>query len=262
MPPSTGEQNTPVIINFGYLVKSWLLRHCPFVREFTGPRWNPTQRPVARNFDVFLDLRWNKRLSKQSLGWWFETPDNQGRVCVSYQHIFIKLWIFNGIRRAHWWLHVGFVSVDKTILSDSPRPHDISWQHCNDVIMGAMASQITSLTVVYSTLYLGADQRKKTSKLRVTGLCAGNSSVTGEFPAQRASNAENVSIWWRHHVGNVLMDPIPTNALFSFWQVTPKIGCLGARQEVLQCVDHAELGWINKLCNLCDDITINQRGFQ
>ena len=40
---------------------------------------------------------------------------------------------------------------------------------------------------------------KKTSKLRVTGLCAGNSPVTSEFPAQMASNAENVSIWWRHH---------------------------------------------------------------
>ena len=40
---------------------------------------------------------------------------------------------------------------------------------------------------------------KKTSKLRVTGLCERNSPVTGEFPAQRASNAENVSIWWRHH---------------------------------------------------------------
>ena len=41
---------------------------------------------------------------------------------------------------------------------------------------------------------------KKTSKLRVTGLCAGNSPVTGEFPAKKASNAEDVSIWWRHHV--------------------------------------------------------------
>ena len=41
---------------------------------------------------------------------------------------------------------------------------------------------------------------KKTSKLRVTGLCMGNSPMTGEFPAQRASNAENVSIWWRHHM--------------------------------------------------------------
>ena len=61
-----------------------------------------------------------------------------------------------------------------------------------------MASQITSFTIVYSIVYSGAD--KKTSKLRVTGLCAGNSPVTGEFPAQMASNAENVSIWLRHHV--------------------------------------------------------------
>ena len=33
----------------------------------------PAQRPVARSFDVFFDLRVNKRLSKQSSGWWFET---------------------------------------------------------------------------------------------------------------------------------------------------------------------------------------------
>ena len=65
--------------------------------------------------------------------------------------------------------------------------------------MGAMASQITSLTIVYSSVYSGADQRKKKSKLRVTGLCAGNSPVTGEFPAQMASNVEKFSIWWRHH---------------------------------------------------------------
>ena len=40
---------------------------------------------------------------------------------------------------------------------------------------------------------------KKTPKPRVTGLCDGNSPVTGEFPAQRASNAGNGFIWWRHH---------------------------------------------------------------
>ena len=40
---------------------------------------------------------------------------------------------------------------------------------------------------------------KNTSKLRVTGLCGGNSPVIGEFPAQRASHGENVSIWWRHY---------------------------------------------------------------
>ena len=33
----------------------------------------PAQRPVTRSFDVFSDLRLNKRLSKQSWGWWFET---------------------------------------------------------------------------------------------------------------------------------------------------------------------------------------------
>ena len=40
---------------------------------------------------------------------------------------------------------------------------------------------------------------KKTSKLRVTDLCAGNSPGTGEFPAQRARNAEIFSIWWLHY---------------------------------------------------------------
>ena len=47
--------------------------------------------------------------------------------------------------------------------------------------------------------FSGADQRN-TSKLCVTGLCEVNSPVTGEFPAQRASEAENVTIWLRHHV--------------------------------------------------------------
>ena len=65
--------------------------------------------------------------------------------------------------------------------------------HYDDVIMGVMASQITSLTIVYTTAYSGADQRKK-SKLRVSGLCVVNSPVTGEFPTQMASNVENVSI--------------------------------------------------------------------
>ena len=56
---------------------------------------------------------------------------------------------------------------------------------------------------------------RKTSKLRVTGLCAGNSPVTGEFPAQRASNAENVSIWWRHHA--ISISPVPTRRSHRFY---------------------------------------------
>ena len=47
---------------------------------------------------------------------------------------------------------------------------------------------------------------KQASKLRVTGLCTGNSPVTGEFPAQMASNVENVSIW-RHHAHS-LKNPV------------------------------------------------------
>ena len=50
---------------------------------------------------------------------------------------------------------------------------------------------------------------KKTPKPRVTGLCAGNSPGTGEFPAQMASNAETVSIWWRHHAHRPFSCPVP-----------------------------------------------------
>ena len=48
---------------------------------------------------------------------------------------------------------------------------------------------------------------KKTSKPRITGICEGNSPVTSEFPSQRASNAANVSISWRHHVKCIWCGP-------------------------------------------------------
>ena len=57
--------------------------------------------------------------------------------------------------------------------------------------MGAIASQITSLTVVDSTVYSDADLRKHQSSASL--------AFVREFPAQKASNTENVSIWWRHH---------------------------------------------------------------
>ena len=50
--------------------------------------------------------------------------------------------------------------------------------HYNDVIMSGKASQITSLTIVYSIVYSDPDKKKKTSRLPVTGLCAGNSPLT------------------------------------------------------------------------------------
>ena len=65
----------------------------------------------------------------------------------------------------------------------------IACNHYCDVIIGTMASQITRLTIVYSTVYSDADQRKYQS----------SASLAGEFAAQMASNADNVSILWRHH---------------------------------------------------------------
>ena len=63
------------------------------------------------------------------------------------------------------------------------------------VVMGTIASQITSLTIVYSTIYSDPDQRKLQSSASLAFVTRG----TGEFPPQMASNTENVSIWWHHH---------------------------------------------------------------
>ena len=51
----------------------------------------PSQRPVTRSFDVFFDLRLDKRLSKQSWGWRFETPSRS-----LWRHCNVN-WKYNGI---------------------------------------------------------------------------------------------------------------------------------------------------------------------
>ena len=80
---------------------------------------------------------------------------------------------------------------------------------------------------------------KKTSKLRVTGLCAGNSPGTGEFPAQMASYAENVSIWWRHHVTRLerLADGDITTILQG------ELLCLYTGIPVIACWTHTKCLW-------------------
>ena len=77
--------------------------------------------------------------------------------------------------------------------------HVFSKIHHNDVIMGTMASRISSLTIVYSTIYSGADQRKHQSSASLAFVWGIHRGPVNS-PPQRASNAENVSIWWRHHV--------------------------------------------------------------
>ena len=62
-------------------------RYWSFVRGVTGEF--PAQRPVTRNFDVFFDLRFNKRFCKQSWGWWFETTSHplchHIKLCISFE---------------------------------------------------------------------------------------------------------------------------------------------------------------------------------
>ena len=68
---------------------------------------------------------------------------------------------------------------------------------------------------------------KKTSNLRVTGLCDGNSPVTGEFPSRRASNAQNVFIWWRHHMATVSVSrTMPRNMWTQFCFAWFCCGCI------------------------------------
>ena len=75
---------------------------------------------------------------------------------------------------------------------------------------------------------------KKTWKLCVTGLCAGNSPWTGEFPASMARNAENVSIWWRHH-GKIV-----------FWLIFP----WDLLQSVQPAINHCFREMVIRLINV------------
>ena len=82
---------------------------------------------------------------------------------------------------------------DNTVIchQDIPRPRD---RHYNDVIMSALVSQITSLTIVYSIVY-SRRRSKKTSKLRVTGLCAGKM-----LPFDDASWMYGVFLWVQYFI--------------------------------------------------------------
>ena len=59
----------------------------PLYGEFTGHRWIPSQRLMTQSFAVFFDLCLNKRLSKQSWGWWFETP-----LRLLWRHCNVIIW--------------------------------------------------------------------------------------------------------------------------------------------------------------------------
>ena len=99
--------------------------------------------------------------------------------------------------------------------------------------MGAMASQITSLTIVYSSVY-SRRRSKKTSKLRVTGLCERNSPVTGDFPhkgpvTEKMFPFDDVIMvlgkrCQYHDVGDALVPCVASQSVAMwYWQLTLRV---------------------------------------
>ena len=93
-----------------------------------------------------------------------------------------------------WWNLCSFISLFELFYCFGESYLSLRWRHngCDGV------SNHQPHDCLLNRLFRG--RSKKTSKLHVTGLCAENSPGTGEFPAQMVSYAENVSIWWRHHI--------------------------------------------------------------
>ena len=99
------------------------------------------------------------------------------------------VWKKNTFKQSHF-------MCSRSCIYTRPKFGHYSLQWCHDGRDGVSNHQPHDCLV--TRLFM--QRSKKASKLRDTGLCVGNSAVTGEFPTQRASNAEKVSIWWRHHV--------------------------------------------------------------
>ena len=114
------------------------------------------------------------------------------------RHHLIWLWIFQCVPRISQLLIIGYIVCYRGLLflQSSLFPSGRDCSHVISLPISTMTSQITNLTIVYSTVYSAADEWKHQS-------AAALAFVRGiEFPAQRDSSAENVSIWWRHHVSN------------------------------------------------------------
>ena len=143
-----GHENDDVIKWKNFRVTGHLCGEVAVTSEF------PTQRPVTRSFDVFFDLHLNKRLSKQSGVWWFETPlRSLWRNCNDY----VMTW--------------KTLSTSLALCDGNPSPaRGFLSQRSNADIWYALqrrhnecASQITGASIVYLTVCTCADQIKHQS---------------------------------------------------------------------------------------------------
>ena len=179
-------------------------RYWPFVRV-------PAQRPVTRSFNVFFDLRLNKRLSKQSWGWWFETlPCPLWRQCnvmqVTVNPYLMKCPDFHQLKTHTYAVipsYPGYCREGHWISMGSPEILWVTWQaHYNDVITSAMASQITSISIVGPTVGSGADQRKRQSSATLAFVW-GIHRWPMNYPHKRPVTRK-ISIWWLHHAAIII----------------------------------------------------------
>ena len=106
-----------------------------------------------------------------------------------------------------------FIELIETLMTEITIPYRSLYY--SDVIMSATASQSISLTMNYSTVYIFKCRPKKTSNLLVTGFWEGNSPVTGEFPTQRASNAEMFS--FDDVIMGTVVKMVETLVSYQFW---------------------------------------------
>ena len=115
----------------------------PLRGEFIGHRWIPSQRPVTQRFDVFFHLCLNQRLSKQSWGWWFETPSRSlWRHCNDLLWYFCYAYIF----RTNW---IKLDDLGIFIKVDSVAKYSL-WYHRISI----MSSHITNNSAVCNSLLM------------------------------------------------------------------------------------------------------------
>ena len=165
-------------------ILSALLALCAGNSPVTGEF--PLQRPVTRSFDVLFDLRLNKRLSKQSWGWWFETPScpvGSCPICSSHGGCMILAMTYHietymyrrtsdsqmaklNTNHTKLWIQISLWRLT-CIVNIIIHTHNSHYKHTS--IPNALP-MMTSSTGKFSALL---------------ALCAGNSPVTGKFPSQR-----------------------------------------------------------------------------
>ena len=130
--------------------------------------------------------------------WWYHSKNLQNTSEIYTRFVLVKL--FNDLQASSDVITTTRMYVSSSYMRDtiicllSKAPVSLRWRHNERHSVSNHQPHHCLLNHLFRRI------SKKTSKIHVNGLCVGNWPVTCEFPAQIASNAENISIWWRHHI--------------------------------------------------------------